>query len=315
MIQLNEELASVPTPVEAEREHKVVFKPTIVDLVASPPPDYSDDELQASNNNPETASSENTSISGQQTSNGANDNKNTPEYKENFVDTNRKQFVVERDGKFSVVSANDLTSAEQDMLVDEEDKKKAEKQIQNEKTKYKDNTKESLGDANFVSSRSVTGFMTPQPPSRSRPKSVATSSRRIPHQAQSSPRRSISQINSSSTNLNNFAYNSPYAMSSDEKNAAKEQARRMENERKEMELQKKREEEEKRIENESAFQAWLSHKREQEKQKQDSGIQNETLEQEQVSHTCLVLLFIFVTIVYFGDNSCTSASAQAAPFN
>ncbi|GFN93683.1 coiled-coil domain-containing protein 181 [Plakobranchus ocellatus] len=192
-------------------------------------------------------------------------------------DPNKKQFVVERDGQFSVLSANELTPSERAMLMEEgavdASKKKHE---QSDSQRNKDNR----GHGHTSTAESKPNGVVPRPPSQPRPNTAAASNggrRSLVRQgAQQSPRpksadnhqlskrgtASSSSSSHSSGLSDDFNYRSPYARSEEVRELSREQSRRQEEERREKERRRKEEEQQRREYNDSAFQAWLRKKRE-----------------------------------------------------
>ncbi|KAK7503064.1 hypothetical protein BaRGS_00005690, partial [Batillaria attramentaria] len=244
--ELNAELAKEPDPDENDRSHRVGFKPELVDLVA-PPPEVSDEEDSA-RKTPTEDSQKNSSPAGARGASG--DGKNN--------------FVVERDGKFDVVAAQDLTTSERAMF-----------NIQDEDTdrgpavgSSGDSGDRKANNVNNSNSRQNKENVQPAPPSKPRPATANGYSRRTVRTS-SSPRPQTAQPNHSST-LQDFNYKSPYAMSPEEKERAAERAwlRRKREEdkqrRHEEEERKKREAKDDRAkENEEAYKGWLKTKQSQ----------------------------------------------------
>ncbi|KAK3578094.1 hypothetical protein CHS0354_006751 [Potamilus streckersoni] len=224
--ELNQELANDPTPVENNREPKVLFKENLVDLVA-PPPEYSDDESKSKspdNIQPKMEEKENS---------GKKSEKNKSEK------SSSNQVLIERSGTFELVNADDVTA--QDMGLPTASVEKAKKNSKNK------NQKE------------------PRPPSKPRPATAAESSRRN-IRSQTSQKRPLSAQSHNSSSEEN--YNSPYGLSPEQKQLAKQRAEALEKKKKEDEKKKKEEEEEKQRESMEAFQYWLQKKIELEKKMQ-----------------------------------------------
>ncbi|XP_070190685.1 coiled-coil domain-containing protein 181-like isoform X2 [Littorina saxatilis] len=238
--ELNAELAMEPDP--DNRAHRVGFKAELVDLVA-PPPDVSDDE-----DSPRKTLTD-----------GGDKNKEQGEKEEK-----KKQFVVERDGKFDVVADNELTATERAMfnIPGEEEDSKGNSSTQNNQTRAKSTRRDNQTDVNN-SNASRTENQHPAPPSKPRPNTANGYSRRTVRPSQS-PRpqtASSNRYSSHNSSLQDFNYTSEYAMSPNEKERAYERARLRDQQRKEEEDRRKQEEEYRRQEAKDCFQAWLNRKR------------------------------------------------------
>ncbi|XP_059166562.1 coiled-coil domain-containing protein 181-like isoform X2 [Physella acuta] len=249
--QLNAELANDPTPVEGDRETRVGFKPEIVDLVAPPPPDFSDDESQpnSARGDPPKA-----------------DPESGDDLKVKNDNSNKEQYVVERDGNFSVVSASDLSPLEREMLITKESQPDtSEKQHENSKT---DLSSASVTKINGDQTDSLNKVQ-PKPPTKPRPKTTGNSFRRNVKQGDSTRPKSAVTLSSSNYELEN--YHSPYAMTPEQKEEARKEKKRLEEEKQKSERKKKEEEEERKKESVSAFQAWLDKKLQENKKKTDEN--------------------------------------------
>ncbi|RUS83011.1 hypothetical protein EGW08_009248, partial [Elysia chlorotica] len=280
--QLNAELANDPAPVEGERETRVGFKAEIVDLVAPPPQDFSDDDTSQPNSAREDPQSE--------------PSKPSP-FSATSSESPAKQFVIERDGQFSVLSANELTPSERAMLMEE-----GAGEANNRQTQHSDNNRPKEGRSSGDGKGSSVA-VAPRPPNQPRPNTAAASSgggRRsfIRQGGQQSPRpksadhhqqqgkRSTTSSSSHSSGLSDdFNYRSPYARSEEVREMSREQSRRQEEERREKERRRKEEEEQRRDYNNSAFEAWLRKKRAENQSRSDENQgDKKKSEDERVSH-------------------------------
>lgn len=240
---LNEDLKNDPTPVEKQKESKVGFKQKLVDLVA-PPPDFSDEE--GDKNNPK------------------NKNKTQPKQSEDKVDeksetisgskksngTKKDEVLIEIDGQFQLVSADDVRAKDLGYTMDLDKNKENEKK-ENDKNK---------------------GKIQPTPPGKPRPATAQVNSRRnVRPTSSSTSGRQRPQSASATTNhgssLSNFNYNSPYALSPREKELMEERKKALEKERQEKDRRKKQENQDKERENQEAFEYWLKKKRESDRRK------------------------------------------------
>ncbi|XP_062605607.1 coiled-coil domain-containing protein 181-like isoform X2 [Saccostrea cucullata] len=216
---LNEELANDPTPVEKSNS-KIKFKANLVDLVA-PPPDYPDEETPREN-------------SGTPQSQEAG--------KENEVKNNEKKVLIECDGKFELVSENDVRAKDMGLPVFSSDK-------------------ENINNSSTTDSNSNGDFnRKPAPPSQPRPATANGNSRRS--RPGSSKQRASSAGTHRGSVLGDFNYNSPYAMSQHDKKLVEEQTKQREQRERERKQLEKQEKEYQERENNDAFQAWLRQKRE-----------------------------------------------------
>lgn len=321
--QLNAELANDPAPVEGERETRVGFKAEIVDLVA-PPQEFSDDDASQPNSAREdpkpspfaatpsatsetNSKSENSSTSpppkpspfaASTTQNdtesedgrgGAEEGKaedDDNETKRLADDPNKKQFVVERDGQFSVLSANELTPSERAMLMEERSEPAGKKQTSHSSNHSQSKDARSSGD-----NKSNSAAVVPRPPTQPRPNTAATSNgagrrsfvkqtgqqsprpKSADHQQQHGGKRGTSSSSSSHSSglSDDFNYRSPYARSEELREMSREQSRKQEEERREKEKRRKEEEQQRREDNDSAFQTWLRKKREENQPRADGN--------------------------------------------
>ena len=220
--QLNEELAKEPTPNSDGRRTSIKFKETLVDLVA-PPYDYSDDE--------EEESRENTNSEGGRVIGGA----------ENQKDDGGEKVLVEHGGKFELINSSDLTAEEKRMY----------------------GVEDSSDVANSTGGRkSAATTMKPRPPDVQRPSTANGMSSRQ-HFNGSTPKRrpKSAQPSSSDEVFYNFDYVSPYGLSPEQKKCLQRQKQLQERNQSEQTKVDQEKNESKQRENELAFQAWLSQKR------------------------------------------------------
>lgn len=223
---LNEELANDPTPVEKSNS-KVNFKANLVDLVA-PPPDYPDEETpRETSETPKTQETEKSDSESNKTNSG-------------------NKVLIEREGKFELVSENDVRAKDLGlpMLISEEEG------VNNNSNN--NNTTESSSSSEFNRK--------PAPPSQPRPSTANGNSRRP--RPGSSKQRASSAGSQRGFVLGEFNYNSPYAMSPQEKKQVEEQTKKREQREKDMKRLERQEKEYQEKENNDAFQAWLRQKRE-----------------------------------------------------
>lgn len=251
--QLNEELARDPTPI-SERERSIKFKEKLIDFEA-PPPDYSeseyDDEFQdnkAAESSPASAETDDAGAN-QEEDNDAevpqddepssvedpvvSDQKTEPEESASKEDSEIKKdeekILVERNGKFELVSEEDL-SAEEKLFYG-------------------------------ITSSDQEARHSPHPPESPRP---ATANGTPPrHRAKGKERRAQSAIPSGSGfNADEYNYTSPYALTKEEKERLAKQKKRQEQNEKKTKSEHQKQEEQKKQEADEAFQAWLRKKRE-----------------------------------------------------
>ncbi|XP_045197008.1 coiled-coil domain-containing protein 181-like isoform X2 [Mercenaria mercenaria] len=236
---LNEELKNDPTPVEKQNESKVVFKSNLIDLVA-PPPDFSDEEGEDKKQN-SPKSTKTTSPPKKQTEDKVDDNSETISTSKKSNSGKKDEVLIEIDGQFQLVSADDVRARDLGYTMDHDNNKENEKK-QNEKNK---------------------GKLQPAPPGKPRPATASASSRRS---VRTTPVKQRPQSAHGATDhgsaINNFDYNSPYALSPREKQLMEERKKAHEKQRQESERRRKEEEQNKEKENQEAFEFWLKKKRE-----------------------------------------------------
>ncbi|KAK6986893.1 coiled-coil domain-containing protein 181-like isoform X2 [Biomphalaria glabrata] len=245
LLILNAELANDPIPDEGQRETRVGFKPEIVDLVAPPPSYLSDDEESQPN-----------SARGDKPlpSPDTEDQKDHVTKEETAKAPTADQYVVERDGNFTVLSSKELTPAEYELYA----KPNKNEDDKNAREHHSDSNKKSRDAKAMSHDHSSSTAVVPKPPSRPRPNTAAPTTRR--KTVQSTRPKSAAQ------NFSNSDYNSPYALSKEQKEQVKKEAKRLEEERHEKEKRRKEEEEEKQKENMSAYDAWIKKKEEEEEE-------------------------------------------------
>lgn len=253
---LNEELANDQTPVE-KKNSKVVFKANLVDLVA-PPPDYPDEETPRENSEtPQTQESENS-------------NNSETEKKDNG-----KKVLIERDGKFELVSENDVRAKDMGLPV-----------LIDENENVNNNTMDSSSNSGEFNRK-------PAPPSQPRPSTANGNSRR------SRPGSSKQRASSAGTDrgfvLGDFNYNSPYAMSPKEKKLAEEQAKQREQRERDKKRLEEQEKEYQEKESNDAFQAWLRHKREEARKRKEREGEEEKKKRNQ-SPRVRMYLSVFLSV-------------------
>ncbi len=302
--QLNAELAEEPQPEEKERSIK--FKENLVDFEA-PAPDYPSDEEIDDEGYPHGEGIDNlvAPMSDEEYENSTGESPRSPSGGDRGGggDASQSQFVnsgqspgtmtgdkppsgqskktpprpvpgsarddekvlVERDGKFELISAKDLTAEERDLYL---------APVADE------------GDGTTRSGGSSEGSYDPSPPNKPRPATAtgANGRRRV---GSAAPRRVQSaqphKIPKDQAVLEDFNYQSPYAISDQEKKRGKEQKKKAaEKEKKEKQL-KEMEDSEKKRECNEAFQAWLAAKRREiaSKRKDEKEEKKEEKEQEE----------------------------------
>lgn len=264
--ELNEELAKEPEPEVVDREHRVGFKETLVDLVAPPPPDTSDGDEEVTPRKTKPDKPESPALNDKQSGDG--------------------RLVVERDGKFEVVPVDELTASERALYIPEDNVNKTA-----ERTKVHDGS----GDKNNhdiynSNARHHKENLQPVPPSKPRPSTSTGYSRRGVRPARSPRPQSAWGYQS---HLDNFEYYSPYAMSPAEKQRNQERARLREQQQIEQERRRQEEEERNRKERDEAFLAWLEKKQEEDKKKkqEEKEAKKQNDKPDKVSCT-LFLIFI-----------------------
>lgn len=257
LIQLNAELAQESDP--GERSHKVGFKETLVDLVA-PPPDFSDDEdSQKGKSNP-TSPRETEVVSSKSSVN--------PTSKP--TDGKKKTVVVEREGKFEVVNIDDLTPTERQMYVCDPDPDP-------DPPAKEGGPKKNVNNCNIHEKSKQ-----PSPPKQPRPATANghTNRRALrPVQSKQRPKSAANQVSNESRSLENFSYTSPYALSAEQKELARQRAKAMEDHKREQDRRKREEQETEQRESDEAFRAWLKQKREEIRKRRDRDLEEKRKEE------------------------------------
>ncbi|XP_046327112.2 coiled-coil domain-containing protein 181-like isoform X2 [Haliotis rufescens] len=257
LIQLNAELAQESDP--GERSHKVGFKETLVDLVA-PPPDFSDDEdSQKGKSNP-TSPRETEVVSSKSSVN--------PTSKP--TDGKKKTVVVEREGKFEVVNIDDLTPTERQMYVCDPDPDP-------DPPAKEGGPKKNVNNCNIHEKSKQ-----PSPPKQPRPATANghTNRRALrPVQSKQRPKSAANQVSNESRSLENFSYTSPYALSAEQKELARQRAKAMEDHKREQDRRKREEQETEQRESDDAFRAWLKQKREEIRKRRDRDLEEKRKEE------------------------------------
>lgn len=163
------------------------------------------------------------------------------EKEEQEDDNDEEKVVIERNGKFEYVSAKNMTAEEREMYGIEAKEEEEEKEHK------------------------------PRPPDGPRP-STANGGTAAQRRNRAGPRSNSAMGQSSDTGTHDeFTYQSPYAMSADERKRRAKEKREEEKNKQEAEREKKTQEERDQADADDAFQAWLKIKRReaQEKRKQD----------------------------------------------
>ena len=262
--QLNEELAKDPTPLEDERERSIKFKDNLVDLVA-PPVDYSESEEEAADQRREgerTGEGQNEpgdSSPSQQSPDHAASRDQQEQSPQRKAQEDEEKILVERNGKFELISATDLSPEEREMYGVEEPTSSREESQATRSPHPPPGPRPAT--ANGAPSRG-----------RSQQQGAGTSQRRAQSamSADSGPR-------GSEFDANNFEYTSPYALSEEDKKQLAREKRLQEQQAKQRKKESMREEERKREDSDTAFQVWLRKKR-------DDAAQRRKYEQQQKQH-------------------------------
>lgn len=161
--------------------------------------------------------------------------------------TGKKDTVlIEIDGQFKLVSADDVRAKDLGYSM-EADKSNKENENKNNKN---NNSK-----------------LQPVPPGKPRPATATVNSRRIVGATSAKQRPQSAQTPGGGSTLNNFNYNSPYALSPREKQLMEDRKKALEKQKQEQEKKHRQEEEEKERDNREAFEFWLKKKRENDRRK------------------------------------------------
>ena len=245
---LNEDLKNDPTPLEKQKDSKVVFKSNLVDLVA-PPPDY-DEESEEQPSSPKNTT--NTEPPFKQTDNNVEADNNS-ESIENSKKSNpgkKDTVLIEIDGQFQLVSSDDVRAKDLGFMLDADKANKEKEKKQNNK-----NNNNSTNETNKSE-------LQPTPPDKPRPATAATGNRRNVRGSSGKQRPQSAQIITNASALNDFNYNSPYALSPREKLIMEERKKALEKQKHDQERLRRYEDESREKENRDAFEFWLKKKRE-----------------------------------------------------
>lgn len=266
---LNEELKNDPTPVEKQHESKVVFKENLIDVVA-PPPDFSDDEDEKKPNSPKSTKNKTPE---KQSDDKVDDKSETISASKKTNAGKKDEVLIEIDGQFELVSADDVRAKDLGYVMDHDKNKENEKK-QSEKNKSK---------------------LQPVPPGKPRPATASVTSRRNVRTQSAKPRpQSAHGATDHGSAINNFNYNSPYALSPREKQLMEERKKALEKQRLESEKKRKEEEQSKERENQEAFEFWLKKKRENDRRRK---IQEEEERKKNAKEDRVYITFIFVKTI------------------
>ena len=262
--QLNEELAKEPTPSSDERRRSIKFKETLVDLVA-PPYDYSDDDDDDSRENGNT----NANSQGDDGGDGGG------EGGDRDARNDSEKILVEHGGKFELINRSDLTSEEKQLYGLEESGDDV--------------------DAAGHSGGRAGRLKQPRPPDMQRPVTANGSMSRQPLNVTGpAPHRrpQTAQPRTNNDMLFNFSYVSPYGLSPEQKKCLQRQKQLQEKHMTEKQRMEREKKEWKQQENESAFQAWLTQKREVERRGQNEAKKGTTSSENGVRNTFVMHLLI-----------------------
>lgn len=212
-----------------------------MDLVA-PPPDYGEGE-EASQQNQENEAVPEKSDASKNTNSGSGSKKSDD------------KVLIERGGNFELVNADDVTADDMGLPLFDNDK---------------ENEEETYGAGNKNNNNSSFNRK-PAPPSNPRPSTATGPSRRSVRPTQKARAQSAGSRNSPINHsiLENFQYDSPYALSPQEKEMLEQQNKKKEVQRRDDVRRKKREDEEKQTYNDDLFQSWLWKIRQREKERKE----------------------------------------------
>lgn len=257
--KLNEELANEPPPDDG-KERSIKFKENLVDLVAPPPPDDSEDDTipsqdgQAKSPREQLSTEDSGTPRSEQDTDGETDRSqvsNTSEDAEDQpeLESGGNKVIVERNGKFDYVNVDDLTAEERELY--------------------------SIPD--FDKESEETREHKPKPPNGPRPSTSGGESMSRGQGHNSRRVQSAKPRPQSHSEWNEeFTYQSPYAMTPEQRRELAEKQREEQKRKKEEEKSKERAQREKSQENEEAFKAWLRKKQEQNSQRRRSGSQQKS---------------------------------------
>ncbi|KAH3727029.1 hypothetical protein DPMN_052954 [Dreissena polymorpha] len=247
---LNEDLKNDPTPLEKQKDSKVVFKDNLIDLVA-PAPDYGEESGAEDANSPRNAKPKPTQ---NQPEDKVDEKSETVQGGKKSTVTNEKKdtVLIEIDGQIRLVSSDDVYANDLGLspIITDSNKSKGNESKSNTKTVNSKENKENKP-------------LQPAPPNKPRPATATTSRRTV----KAPPQKARPQSAHNTTDRSNPDYSSPYALSPREKQLLEERKKALEKQKVEAERRKKKEEEDKDRENRDAFEFWLKKKRESDRRK------------------------------------------------
>lgn len=299
---LNEDLKNDPTPLEKQKDSKVGFKSNLVDLVA-PPPDYGEESGGEEPNSPKKAVDESnnpkdskTEVTGpplKQSDDKVDDNSEPIENSKKSNAGKKDTVLIEIDGQFQLVSADDVRAKDLGYTLDADRANKENVKKQNNK--------------NNNHSESNNSKLQPTPPDKPRPNTASSSSRRNVRTSSARQRPQSAQIITNASAMNNFNYSSPYALSPREKQLMEERKKALEKQKQEQDRQRRREEDEREKENRDAFEYWLKKKRENDRRKKIQD-EDERKRDEKEDRVCLNTFFCIY--IFHVDCQCCKYSRK-----
>ncbi|XP_064617618.1 LOW QUALITY PROTEIN: coiled-coil domain-containing protein 181-like [Liolophura sinensis] len=253
--QLNADLASEPMP--DEREHKVMFKEDPVDLVVPPAEWEEDPSAEEEPSQTQLHSQTDKPSDNSQATLNNNSSSDSPQGQ------SKHKVLIERDGKFELVSADDIRARDLGMQMQFNDVSSVQREKREEITPSSTvQTDEPDKESSVI--------VSPRPPSAPRPSSGHPGGHRGVRPASQRPHSANVIEHGSALRI---SYVSPYGLTEQEKQQLQEGIKRKESRERNMKAKKKEEDRLKRKENEEAFDAWL-------KRKQNSACKIRTNSQE-----------------------------------
>ena len=227
----------------------------------APPPDFPDDEDGAGSSSSQSQTqisktdhdSETSAQSGDESKDKQTGGTNKGEV---------EKVLVHRNGKFELLSQKELTAEEREMYLGPQHGKK-EDEVGSEA---------SSGQCSADNGTGEHWMHQPRPPGGARPHTAnGTSGSRRATSAKQKPRAQSAQQQRSSSSAGmewgeDFNYDSPYALTPEERKKMAREQREKDKQKREEEEQKKKEEEKRKQESNDAFNAWLKKKRDEQKE-------------------------------------------------
>ena len=242
----------------------------------APPPEFSDDEGEdKKQNSPKTSK---TPTPKKQTDDKVDDSSETISGSKKSNSGKKDEVLIEIDGQFQLVSADDVRAKDLGYVLDQDKNKENEKK-QNEKNKTK---------------------LQPAPPGKPRPSTANSSSRRNIRSAPAKQRPQSAHGATEHRSSNYDSYNSPYALSPREKQLMEDRKKALEKQKQENERKRREEEQNKEKENQEAFEFWLKKKRENDRRRKIHE-EEERKKNAKEDRVCITFEDRLLTIMYLSS--------------